>query len=920
MKPSLLRKKILFVLVIFSLSFIHTFSQGYSFPADADNTVTVTEKKLYSCDSTTNALPGFTVINFGNATYEAVPEKRAGYVYSGTSSYRFKVTNRGTGDANLVADYIFNHGSTYRISARMKSDAPTQATMFVRRLDEPYNCFLIQTVDLSTSWKYVEIQGVVLNTVKTGKLSQLRFAVKELNQNIYIDDIHISEVIDNKYKPNSQNPIPDTFFGMHFNRLYPAHLKTAPTGHKIVRAWDTATTWLDLEQQQGVYDWNETRTKRLDVLVDSVHQNDPKTEILYTMGQTPLWASPVKDESDLPPLQKSHYGIGAANPPSDMNLWRNYVTQVGTHFKGRIHYWELWNEPDNAQFYRGTIEQMVEMARIAREVLLQIDPANKIVSPGVTRDGLQFMDSFFSKGGGQYVDIIGFHCYPGQNIESDDNRSIYYNTRQLAKNYGQDYKPLWNTEGCTDGDVALTVPEARGIHLRNLLFQRAQGMDNFDFYFYEGRKNIAQSGTAMATGNTTTGWITPTIEGEGYKTAVQWIQGAQVVESYFYSPFFLYVYKLRRGNSEFYIFYKTLDEKLVKIPPSWNVNTIQTLDGTIKELPALPLKQEITLGIEPVMVYNNQPSTTLTSYYKTPASIPGTIQAEDYDFGGEGVAYHDVDSANNGKCYRTDGVDIRLASQTAGGYTVCNYAAGEWQKYTVNVAKAGAYDFSAKIMTVYGGKSFSILIDDQKVIGPIAVPVTGTSWTGNWGTVTAKNVTLPVGKHVLKLISDTGAFDIDSMTFVNAVQQAQTITFTAIPAKTYGSAPFPLTATASSQLPVTYKSSNPSVAIVSGSTVTIVGAGSTVITATQTGNTSYTAAPNVSQTLTVTKAASTVPIRRVTHAPTIDGKLSEANWNPQTSVTKNVMGASNNTATFDLLWDSTYLYVGVKVVDLSLHN
>ncbi|WP_305983636.1 Ig-like domain-containing protein, partial [Roseivirga thermotolerans] len=86
---------------------------------------------------------------------------------------------------------------------------------------------------------------------------------------------------------------------------------------------------------------------------------------------------------------------------------------------------------------------------------------------------------------------------------------------------------------------------------------------------------------------------------------------------------------------------------------------------------------------------------------------------------------------------------------------------------------------------------------------------------------------------------------------------AQSITFNALEAKTYGDEDFELTATASSNLTVTYTSSNTNVATVSGSTVSIIGVGETTITASQAGNDSYLAATNATQTLTIEKATLT---------------------------------------------------------------
>ena len=93
---------------------------------------------------------------------------------------------------------------------------------------------------------------------------------------------------------------------------------------------------------------------------------------------------------------------------------------------------------------------------------------------------------------------------------------------------------------------------------------------------------------------------------------------------------------------------------------------------------------------------------------------------------------------------------------------------------------------------------------------------------------------------------------------LNVGTAAQTISFDALGAKTYGDDPFSLTAAASSGLGLTYSSNNPAVATVLGDKVTIIGAGSARITALQAGNDNFGAAPEVSQILTVNKALLTV--------------------------------------------------------------
>lgn len=105
------------------------------------------------------------------------------------------------------------------------------------------------------------------------------------------------------------------------------------------------------------------------------------------------------------------------------------------------------------------------------------------------------------------------------------------------------------------------------------------------------------------------------------------------------------------------------------------------------------------------------------------------------------------------------------------------------------------------------------------------------------------------------------------ITFVNGTltvtpRQNQTITFNALPAKTYGNADFQAGATSTNgTIPITYTSSDPAVATVSGSTIHIVGAGTATITASQAGNAFYFPAADVTRTLTVSKANLTVRVR-----------------------------------------------------------
>ena len=105
-----------------------------------------------------------------------------------------------------------------------------------------------------------------------------------------------------------------------------------------------------------------------------------------------------------------------------------------------------------------------------------------------------------------------------------------------------------------------------------------------------------------------------------------------------------------------------------------------------------------------------------------------------------------------------------------------------------------------------------------------------------------------------------------NITFVAAVLTVfvrlnQTISFNALPAKTYGNADFAAGATSTNNtIPLNYTSSDMAVATVSGNIIHITGAGNTTITASQAGNAGYFPATDVAVILTVNKAALTIKV------------------------------------------------------------
>ena len=146
-------------------------------------------------------------------------------------------------------------------------------------------------------------------------------------------------------------------------------------------------------------------------------------------------------------------------------------------------------------------------------------------------------------------------------------------------------------------------------------------------------------------------------------------------------------------------------------------------------------------------------------YYGAPFQIPTRIQAEDYDIGGEGVAYHDTNPANEGGAYRADeGVDVESSSDNGGGYNLGWIEPDEWTEYTVNVPGDGDYTLEVRVASIYSGRSFHLEFDGIDVTGSLDVPHTG-QWQG-WETIST-TVTLEGGTQIMRFVSETGLFNLN---------------------------------------------------------------------------------------------------------------------------------------------------------------
>jgi hypothetical protein len=246
--------------------------------------------------------------------------------------------------------------------------------------------------------------------------------------------------------PSGKGPLSRDFLGIHFHRLLLAPGEKAiptawpPLGFGLLRLWDSRTRWADIEPRKG--DW---QFGRLDLYVNEAWSQG--TRVLYTLGSTPAWASAR-------PGEPCSYGHGCAAEPRSLADWEDYVRTVARRYRGRICCYEVWNEPDfsgppkpprvHGGFYTGTVETLVEMTRIAREVLQAEDPEALLLSPGFVNGVHNRLAPWLAAGGGQHIDAVAYHFYAWQD-ERRMQREIQ-TVREVMRQHGIAHLPLWSTE------------------------------------------------------------------------------------------------------------------------------------------------------------------------------------------------------------------------------------------------------------------------------------------------------------------------------------------------------------------------------------------------------------------------------------------------------------------------------------------
>ena len=190
--------------------------------------------------------------------------------------------------------------------------------------------------------------------------------------------------------------------------------------------------WQRTEKEKGVYDF-----EWLDRVVDSLIAIDIEPWICLCYGNQ-LYSEPARQ----------WYG-GVGVPPicteEEKTAWDRYVRALVSRYVGKVHYYEVWNEPDGLwrQGFGNNAAEYAEFTRVTAKACRETDPTCEVIGLALAfrRD---FAEGFGEAGGFDHVDAVTFHMY---NIDEETWLSKPAFIKEIMKKHGRGHIPLIQGEG-----------------------------------------------------------------------------------------------------------------------------------------------------------------------------------------------------------------------------------------------------------------------------------------------------------------------------------------------------------------------------------------------------------------------------------------------------------------------------------------
>lgn len=206
--------------------------------------------------------------------------------------------------------------------------------------------------------------------------------------------------------------------------------KISDLGVKWVRI---QSGWQKTEKEKGIYDF-----EWLDSIVDNL------LERKLTPWMCLCYGNILYDD-----LAKEYYGAVGCPPirtEEAYSAWLRYAEAVAEHFRGRVEYYEVWNEADGIWTWRPTpdAKEYSEFCIKTAKAVKKADKTAKIITGSHFKDSMSFFNTEFKSGVLEVSDSVSYHAYSyDERLSIQKARAI----KELSKFYGKEIDVIQGESG-----------------------------------------------------------------------------------------------------------------------------------------------------------------------------------------------------------------------------------------------------------------------------------------------------------------------------------------------------------------------------------------------------------------------------------------------------------------------------------------
>jgi len=247
-----------------------------------------------------------------------------------------------------------------------------------------------------------------------------------------------------------------------------------------------ATTWPFIEPQKGVFNWNVLDQYVADAVAHQIPGSNAPLTLYWTNANIPRWAA-------ADPSTCSAYAgttiYACTSMVANLQDFSDFMTALVSRYLGEIQIYELWNEPNVANVYTGSLTDFATLTSTAYNIIRTLDPNAVILSPSAT--GAPWLVSYWATPGAPLgVDGVAIHGYP-QVTQNDVPEAITgfksVNVKlAMAQSPGIGVKPIWDTESSWGGPLAITDNSMRAAFVaRTFLLHWSAGIHKMYWYGWD---------------------------------------------------------------------------------------------------------------------------------------------------------------------------------------------------------------------------------------------------------------------------------------------------------------------------------------------------------------------------------------------------------------------------------------------------